>query len=149
MNVANIAVFFYFFPSQMTFISQFESVCCFNHGIVLCSDMLCNVHPYTYPLAHIYGRFLTGIIMKNEDTAPMAQLDLLLKSEGSEKDQCFAVGILAFQEPRNPFHWLRNIQTMLVGLACSQMLLLNIFLWSLALFFFFFKAINVFRFFPA
>ncbi len=79
----------------MTFISH-ESVCCFNHGLVLCSYMLCNVHPYTDTLAHIYSRFLTGINMKNEDTAPMAQLDLLLKSEGSEKDQCFAVGILAF-----------------------------------------------------
>ncbi len=56
----------------------------------------------------------------------MVQLDLLLKSEGSEKDQCFAVGKLAFQKPRNLFHWLRSIQTMLAGLACPQMLLLNI-----------------------
>lgn len=39
---------------------------CFNRGLVLFCDMLCYLQSYTDPLAHIYSRFLTGIIMKNE-----------------------------------------------------------------------------------
>ncbi len=109
--------FFYF--SQITCISH-ESVCCFNHGLVLTCCAMCIHTQILWPIA-------TAGFWLNEDTAPMAQLDLLLKSEGSEKDQCFAVGILAFQKPRNRFHWLRSIQTTLAGLSCSQMLLLNIF----------------------
>lgn len=65
--------------------------------------------------------------MEDENTASVSQLDLFLKSEGSEKDHCFAVGILAIQNPCNLFHWLRSIQTMLAGLACSQMQLLDVF----------------------
>lgn len=39
--------------------------------------------------------------MEDENTASVSQLDLLLKSEGSKKDHCFAVGILAIQKPCN------------------------------------------------
>lgn len=69
--------------------------------------------------------------MEDENTASVSQLDLFLKSEGSEKDHCFAVGILAIQKPCNLFSWLRSVQMILAGLACSQMLLLDVFVMPL------------------
>lgn len=65
MYVAYVSLYFriFFFLDSILII---ESVCCFNRGLVLFCDMLCYVHSYTDPLAHIYSRFLTGIIMKNE-----------------------------------------------------------------------------------
>ncbi|CAM4632171.1 unnamed protein product [Leuciscus chuanchicus] len=58
--------------------------------------------------------------MEDENTASVSQLDLLLKSEGSEKDHCFAVGILAIQKPCNLFRWLRSIQMILAGMGYAQ-----------------------------
>lgn len=64
-------------------------------------------------------------------TGAVSPLDLLLKSKGSEEDQCFAVGILAIQKPCNPFYLPRSIPMTFAGvlicLACSYMMCLNVF----------------------